>query len=207
MLQIIQCISSIHFMSAEHSRKLFSLLGGQLKQPKSNHQQSPDIEALKLPFFLSSPMISFITGRRIRQISRRVYVHLLFYTKFLCLKKNKTKQTPYNLDYNLTILTVKPVHPYHKVSTVTPLLITMCFLTGWEGNIERQQGTSRQKKKNIECSTLQLFRRVCTRVSKNVCIQGSARKDFERFLCCVVSILHLHPQKGTAADTGSYSML
>lgn len=23
----------------------------------------------------------------------------------------------------------------------------MCFLTGWEGNIERQQGTSRQKKK------------------------------------------------------------
>lgn len=148
MLQIIQCISSIHFMSAEHSRKLFSLLGGQLKQPKSNHQQSPDIEALKLPFFLSSPIISFITGRRIRQISRRVYVHLLFYTKFLCLKKNKTKQTPYNLDYNLTILTVKPVHPYHKVSTVTPLLITMCFLTGWEGNIERQQGTSRQKKKH-----------------------------------------------------------
>lgn len=42
----------------------------------------------------------------------------------------------------------------------------------------------------------------------DMCVQVSIGKDlFERFLFCVVSILHLHPEKGTAADMGSYCML
>lgn len=119
-------------------------------------------------------------------------------------KKTLTKQTPFNFDYNQTVLTVKPVHPYHRASAVTPLLITVCFvLTGWEGNIERQQGTWRQKKK-MECSTLHLIRLACVRVRKI----GASRSPWERLLCRVVSILSFtSPKKGTAADTGSYRVL
>lgn len=65
-------------------------------------------------------------------------------------------------------------------------------------------------KKKLECSTLhppaiQTGMRTC---EQNYVHPGVLQERlFQRFLCGVVSILHLHPKKGTAADTGSYCML
>lgn len=84
------------------------------------------------------------------------------------------------------------------------------LLSGWEGNVERQQGTWRQRKQwNAALSILQLFRLACICVRKRYVRPGVHRKRpfWKVSLLGGVNSSLTSPKKGTAADTGSYCML
>lgn len=84
------------------------------------------------------------------------------------------------------------------------------LLSGWEGNVERQQGTWRQRKQwNAALSILQLFRLACICVRKRYVRPGVHQKRpfWKVSLLGGVNSSLTSPKKGTAADTGSYCML